>query len=250
MPGATENTLKVVRDFSLNLLLLKSTIPSKPEAFLQGRQRNFKEDFSLARFLILEISWSLRTREEEASESKHRAENRCSDKSMPHMHIGAFFVLFCCLMLIWFQEFLFKKKNQNLQRFHKAKLSFSGNANTCPGVQKCSSGWEKEQTPLRLQGSASRYCTQSQRHSKTLKLGNQQGGNRSLLQTNPEELDCCKVMLSSCYIQFSGVTFLLPMAWAALSPHWDTQMCWKEQHGLEQPQLPKKEADMRFFSLS
>lgn len=33
MPGATENSLEVVRAFQLNLLLLKSTIPSKPGAF-------------------------------------------------------------------------------------------------------------------------------------------------------------------------------------------------------------------------
>lgn len=179
MPGATKNRLKVVRDFWLNLLLLKSAIPSKPGAFLQGRQSNFKQDFSLARFLISETCWSLQTREEETSESKHRAQNRCSDTSMPHMHIGVFFVLFCCLMLILLQAFLFKKKKiQNLQRFHKAELSSSGNANACPGVQKCSSGWEKEQTPPRLQGSSSRYCTQSQRHSKALKPWQSTGGKQ------------------------------------------------------------------------
>lgn len=36
MPGATENSLEVVRAFQLNLLLLKSTVPSKPGAFLGG----------------------------------------------------------------------------------------------------------------------------------------------------------------------------------------------------------------------
>lgn len=93
--------------------------------------------------------------------------------------ILGFFVLFCCLMLILLQAFLFKKKKiQNLQRFHKAELSSSGNANACPGVQKCSSGWEKEQTPPRLQGSASRYCTQSQRHSKALKPWQSTGGKQ------------------------------------------------------------------------
>lgn len=36
MPGATENSLEVVRAFRLNLLLLKSTIPSKPGALGEG----------------------------------------------------------------------------------------------------------------------------------------------------------------------------------------------------------------------
>lgn len=42
MPGATENRLKVVRVFWLNLLLLKSAIPSKPGAFFAGKTKQFQ----------------------------------------------------------------------------------------------------------------------------------------------------------------------------------------------------------------
>lgn len=176
-------------------------------------------------------------------------------KYASHEYWG-FFVLFCCLMLLWLQAFLLKKeKNQNLQRFHKAELSSSGNASTCPGVQKCSSGWEKEQAPLRLQGSASRYCTRSQRHSKALKPQPSTEGKQVFLQTDPEELDCCKRPLSPCYVQFSGVTFLLQaggVAWAALSLGRDTWMCfwsYKEQHGSGTASPTKKEACRRLFSV-